>query len=332
MKFVGDGLYFGMDETLYHSLPWCGSTDIKMLYSCPEDYWASSHMNPLRDVEEESFALKFGTALHHRILYGEESFRKHYVALEGGNKDGTVEAEALKKWLVEQGASPRKLKADNERLAVEEFGVTLVAEKVFEKIIVSAQMIIKNPALVQAFNGGWPEVSIFWQQEVDDSGVKVPCKCRIDYLKFAANVDLKSFRTKERLMTIDAMVISDIKKYKYQIQADHYIEGRLAAKNLLVEGKVYCAPGTLMPTTDWLSKALANPKPACVLVFYKGDGAPVSKSYQMPFKGAWMTDGQSYRRRALVNYKTYIEKFGTEAWVNDSEPYTLEEEDFKYVD
>ena len=315
-----EGIYFGLPASLYHSLPWCGSGDIKTLSCSPPDYWFSSAMNPLREIEEETFALKFGSALHDRILYGEEYFKKHYTQLAGGNKDGTIGAEDLKKWLEANGAKPSKLKADNERMVAEQFGTTLVAEKAYERILISAQMIVKNPNLAAAFTGGWPEVSIFWM----DNGV--PCKCRIDYFKMAANVDLKSFRSKDRITSLDKWVLQDLFTYRYDIQMAHYTAGREAARDLFAAGKVFVAPGSARPDDAWLRKALAN-VPHWVFVFYKADGMPTSKSYQIRHGSPAHLSGKYSLKLALDNYRDARAKFGTDPWVNMDEPFDIAEED-----
>lgn len=314
------GVYFGLPEALYHSLPWLGSTSIKALYASPPDYWFNSHMNPLREVEDESNAFKFGTALHHRVLHGEDSFRKHYTPISGGNKDGSVDADGLKKWIVEQGGTPQKLKSDNERMVVEEFGVSLVAQKVFDKIIVSAQMILKNPYLAQAFVNGWPEVSVFWFED------GVPCKARFDFLKSGAVVDFKSFAAKQRITQVDKWITADLYNYRYDIQAAHYMEGYTKIKELVEGGKVFVSPDTPRPTDEWLLTA-GGKVPQWAFVFYKTDGMPLSKSYQVANGGFVHGMAVNARKLALDNYRDNLERFGTDAWVNMDEPYTLDQED-----
>jgi hypothetical protein len=314
------GIYFGLPANDYHKLPWIGSSSMKTLYSSPPDYWFESAMNPLRDVEDESFALKFGTALHDRILYGEEYFRQHYTPIEGGNKDGSIEAERLKKWIADQGGNPSKLKADNERMVAEQFNTTLVAQKVFDKIIISAQMITKNPNLAQAFINGVPEVSIFW----DEGGV--PCKCRLDYLKMGGIADLKSFRSKERISTLDKWVLQDLFNYRYDIQQAHYFNGHVAAGALLQQGKVFTAPGALRPDNDWLARAFKSP-PNWTFVFYKADGMPIAKSYQIAPGSPAHESGKAAVRLGLDNYRDNMAKFGTDAWVNMDEPFQIDETD-----
>lgn len=324
MEFKGEGIYFGMPANQYHKLPWCGSSNIKTLYSSPPDYWFESAMNPLREDEEESFAQKFGSAIHDRILYGEEYFKKHYRFIEG-EKGETVSAEGLKEWITGQGGFPKKLKADNERMVVEEFKTQLLTERIYNQIMVSAALIVKNPNLAQAFTGGFPEVSIFWKLD------GAPCKARIDYLKPRVLVDLKSFRSREQIMTIDGLFISSIKRYKYHIQAAHYMAGHKAGAGLIAEAKVFTDADTARPDDAWLTKAFSGPA-HFVFVAYKADGAPISKSYQIQNGSPWHIEGASYVSRALDNYRNNMEKFGTDPWVNLDEPYALGEDDFKWVE
>lgn len=315
-----DGIYFGLPEDIYHRLPWCGSSDIKLLASSPPDYWFKSPMNPLRVYRDEETPAKiFGTAIHHAILYGIESFERKYQTIEGDDGKEAVSAAGLKKWLEEQGAKSAKLKADNERMIIEEFGIRFLTVDAWTQIMLSAKAITSNPYLKAAFSGGWSEVSIFWHEE------NVPCKCRIDYLKLKASVDLKSFRGKDRNMSIDRMVLNDIFNYGYHTQSAHYSDGRVHAKELLAKGRVFAAGDR--PDDAWLKPVLDNPEPAWVFVFYKADGAPVSKSYQDTFNGAMVGAGRAVKRVALTNYQNYHATFGTDVWVNTDPPYNIDGED-----
>lgn len=317
---ITQGIYFGMPENIYHATPHLGSSSVKQLYASPPDYWFGSHMNPLRELEEDSNAFRFGTALHHRILHGEAYFKAHYTPLSGGNKDGSIEAQALKDWIASQGGVPSKLKSDNERMVAQEFGTTLIAQKVYEKIMVAAQMILKNPHLAQAFVGGWPEVSVFWQED------GVPCKARFDYLKSGAIVDLKSFASKQRITQVDKWITNDLYNYRYDLQAAHYMEAYVAMAGVVKAGAVYAAPDAPRPADEWLMAA-AGKIPQWAFVFYKTDGMPLSKSYQIANGGFVHGMALNARKLALDNYRDNLARFGTDPWVNMDEPYMLDQED-----
>jgi len=328
---ITEGIFFGLEESVYHAAPYCGSSNLKTLGTIPGDYWWDSPMNPLREIEEESSAMRFGTALHARILHGLDYFKQHYRYVEGERGDA-VSAEGLKEWIKGQGGTPAKLKADNEKMVREQFGINLVTERVYERLAVSAEQILKNPHLVQAFSTGWPEVSIFWLDQDDPNEAPVPMKARFDYWKLRTIVDLKSIGPRQRVMSFDGMVIQDIKRLQYTVQLASYIKGHAAARKLAQDGKVWVAPGSARPTDEWLQKALSEDV-NWTWVFYKSDGMPIARSYQVAHGSSWHEDGKSRVARALQNYRDCMAKFGTDtAWVDTSPPYPLDEEDFKWRD
>jgi hypothetical protein len=315
---IKPGIYFGLDETTYHAAPWIGSSSAKKLYACPPDYWYESHMNPLREEDEPTFAQNFGRALHHRILYGAEAFARDYTFMDG-TKGDSVSAEDLKTFIKEQGSVPAKLKADNEKM-LRDMGINLLTEATYEHIMVAAAHITKNPHLAQAFTGGFPEVSVFWHEG------EVPCKARFDYLKKRAIVDLKSFRSKERIQTLDRIVLQDLFNYRYDIQVGWYQQGHSQAGALIDAGKVFVLPGATAPAEDWLKDAFREPA-HWVFVFFRADGMPVAKSYQIPNGSPAHESGRAAMRLALDNYRDNFERFGTDAWVNTDEPFQIAEED-----
>ncbi len=316
---ITPGIYFGLPAEVYHAAPWIGSSGAKQLYSCPPDYGFNSAMNPLREVEEPSFAQSFGTALHHRILYGEEAFRRDFQYI-AGTKGDSVGAEDLKEFIKGQGAVPHKLKADNERMVREELGISLLTEHTWQRIMVSAAHITKNPHLAQAFMGGFPEVSVFWRED------GVPCKCRWDYWKSRAIVDLKSFRSKERIRSLDETVLQDLFNYRYDIQVAWYLMGHERAAALFDAGAVHVLPGAVAPPREWMLTALGA-KAHWVFVFFRADGMPVAKSYQIPNGSPAHESGRYAVNLALDNYRDNLEKFGTDAWVVMDQPFEITNED-----
>lgn len=316
MTTVELGIHFGMPEEIYHAAPYLGSTNIKQLYASPPDFWFDSWMNPMRPKEQPTFAQVYGRAIHHRILYGEASFLQHYQAMPGEEGD-SVSAVGLKIWLESHGHKPAKLKSDNEAI-IRSLGVNLLTEDTFRTIMIATQHILKNPNLEKAFTGGWPEVSVFWEED------GAPCKARFDYLKRRAIVDLKSFRSKNRLATLDKMVLSDLFGYRYDIQVSHYQRARQVALDLLNAGKVF---GETVPSEEWLRACLTDDTRGWVFIFFKSDGMPIAKSYQIPYDSPAHQAGNAARKTALDAYRDNLERFGSDAWVNTDEPFQITEED-----
>lgn len=310
------GIYFGLDEELYHSLPWLGSSDMKDLFSAPQEYWWNSAMNPLRPSDDATPAKRFGTALHHCILYGRESFDRRYRKLPGDGDEPS--AEDLKLYIAAQGCRIGKTKAENFRICWEQMRTIPLSERRYGEVVLSAQMIKKNPHLIPAFENGWPEVSIFWRNEDG-----IPMKCRIDYLKQRASVDIKSFSGKNRIMPLDRMILSDIVRYRYDIQVAHYQEGRQAARGLGQAGRIFGE----IPDGDGLARALVAEEPGWVWVFYRSDGPPIAKSFQARWGSPMHESGRAGVTQAISNYLACKQKFGTDFWVNDDPPYDIEEDD-----
>ena len=315
---IKPGIYFGLDESIYHATPWIGSSSAKQLYACPPNYWHDSAMNPLREPDNPSFAQTFGRALHHRILYGEEAFKRDYTTIEGTTGDA-VSAEDLKIFLRDHGAAPAKLKADNEKM-VQDMGIQLLTYETWERIMVSAAHITKNPNLANAFTGGYPEVSVFWYEG------DVPCKARWDYWKQRAIVDLKSFRSRERLQPLDRIILQDLFNFRYDIQTAWYLQGHSRALELLEQGLVHASPGAARPTDEWMKKALSTPA-HWAFVFFRADGMPIAKSYQIAHGSPAHESGKAATRLALDNYRDNLAQFGTDAWVVMDEPFVISEED-----
>ncbi|MGH2619182.1 MAG: PD-(D/E)XK nuclease-like domain-containing protein [Anaerolineales bacterium] len=316
---IEPGIYFGLDEEVYHRARWLGSTDIKKLYASPPDWWYEGPENPLQPPPEEtSPAKEFGTAVHYCTLYGRERFDAVYRSVADTGKL-EVSAEGLKNWILEQGGKPRKLKDGNLQL-VKEMGVRLLPEGRYQRAVQAAAMIRQNPHLLPMFEGeGWSEVSVFW---IDSDGV--PCKGRFDRLKPRAVVDIKSFSARGRIVPLDRMILSDILRFRYDIQAAHYLEGRMAARTLAAEGRIF---GDVRADQPGLIKLLFFEEPGFVFVFYKSDGAPIAKSFQMLWNSAPHQAGKAGRTQAIANYLMFRERFGTGFWVCTDEPYNLDADD-----
>lgn len=317
------GVYFDLPEDRYHALPWLGSSDIKTLASCPPDYWFKSAMNPLREPpdNEETPAKVFGTAVHYAVLHGERAFRERYDTVDGDKGKDQISAVGLATWIEAQGSKPYKTMAENRAYIMEEWGTVLLPPKQFARILAAAKMITANPALAVCFQGGWPEVSIFWKA----GEWEIPCKARIDYLRLGSNIDLKSFRRRDRNVTIHKMVMQDVFRFGYQVQAAHYLDGRVACADLVERGQVWAAGDR--PDDAWLKKCFGNKRPAWGHVFFKAEGAPVALGYQDSFEGPMVEDGRSYVRAALTNYQAFTEKFGKDPWVDTAEPYNWHQDD-----
>jgi len=282
---IADGIYLGMGDDVYHGDTSLGSTGIKRLLQSAPDYWWESPLNPLKE-EKETDSLAFGKAVHRCILDGRERFESEYAPayLNGSTKEGKAERAAIK------AQSKKPIKGAD-----------------YERILVSASFIKANPHLAKAFDGGIPEVSVFWTRK---DGVRV--KARFDYLKMSAISDLKSIRNP--LGKEFAKACRDaVATYDYTISAAHYCEGRRQMVKLMQEGHVF---GATEAETEWLWKVARNETFAFVLVFYQAEGAPISHGFQLSPENPLLGAAKQAIEQAIHNYKTYLAQFGQDtAWV-----------------
>lgn len=173
-----------------------------------------------------------------------------------------------------------------------------------------------NTTLSNAFEGGQPEVSVFWTVD----GVRF--KARFDYLKLNAITDLKSIANRNDKEFAKACRDA-VASYDYIISAEHYTEGRRQLKRLLNEGRVF---GSYDP--EWLAKVAANEVFAFVFVFWQKDGAPISHGIKLSPGNPLFSYARSMIAQAVDNYRTYLAEFGTEtAWVPSTPLEELDETD-----
>ncbi len=242
------GIFFGLDESEYHSSLALSASGIKWLRVSALDWWARSPLNPQPFEPESTEAQEAGTAYHKRILEGREAFLNAYAPAlnQADYPEALVTNEHLYNTILSRGGMTKKtarkdeLVADLRRYwpdapiwqvmqqqhAYQHKDKTLLSAELMARIEVAAAMIERHPQLSLAFTGGMPEVSIFW---TDEAGI--PCKARLDYLKPQAVVDLKTF-TNQFGMPIRKAIARQMASYRYHIQARWYLDAALEAEPL----------------------------------------------------------------------------------------------------
>jgi hypothetical protein len=285
-EVIADGVYFGLNEALYHADPALGSGDIKRLAYSPADYWFNSPLNPLKEQEDTvKPAFIFGRAVHTNVLEGREKFERMYAPCEhpGNIKAGKEERAFI------LGGGQIPLKRDD-----------------YDRIQQAGAMIRANPHLSDAFTGGQSEVSCFWTHE----GIRK--KCRLDYVKLRATVDLKSIRNSKSIGFAEACcrAISD---HRYDVQVEHYRDGRAAMRAFLEAGNV---SGHEAIDPAWL-KALATTKDtAWVFVFWQAEGAPLTWACSLSPGNGILDVARATINKAEDAYRLYLDRFGPDLpWV-----------------
>lgn len=339
-KVLPDGIYVTLPEEAYHADPALGSTSIKSLVDNAPDFWWESWMNPAKEPETETPAKLFGRAVHKCVLEGRSAFEAEYAPTPTPDEyEGCLRtADDIRAFLKERG---QPVGGDKKALVDRAYGIAdcpVLFDKVLEtfeqekrkplkrddfaRILAASSFIRANKHLRNAFEGGYPEVSVFWT-----SAAGIRFKARFDYLKMRAIADLKSIRNplnkpfrrvcQERVASLD-----------YTISAEHYMEGRRQMSRLLKAGKVFNAPEDNRDFMPWLINVANNQDFAFVLVFWQAEGAPISTGFTLSPGNPLLSYARANIGKAIRNYCLFMEEFGTDAaWV-PSEPLSeLDETD-----
>lgn len=319
-----DGIYFGLNaDAQYHPADALGSGDVKRCFYNTSAYWWGSSFNPLRPHNKETKFMNFGTAVHIRVLEGEEKFLRLYEpAYEG---DDLLKTDAdVRAWLQERGHKPasgnkpervaQALLIDPEvkiedaiKARAEEAGRVILPADDYNRIVISSELIAKNPDLETAFSGGMPEVAVVWTEMVD--GEPVRCKGLFDYLKVRGIGDLKSTSNPKE---IDFPSLCKIRfaERRMDMQAAHYLRGREFIARYVQEGRVY---GDHDP--EWLARVAAQDEHGFAFVFFSSTGAPETWALSLSPGNTILDIGADHRAVALQNFVRKRREFGDEMWL-----------------
>lgn len=154
---LSPGVYFDLDEKLYHDDPALSHSGMVDLLSHPLDYWMGSPLNPHRKEFKETDAMKFGKRCHKLLLEGERFFDTYAVY-------GMRPSSALKHIFLSKDA--------------------------YDAIRDSVKRIRMVPLGDEHFKHGYPEVSIFWR----DTRTGIMLRIRVDYLRTFGGIDYKRIR------------------------------------------------------------------------------------------------------------------------------------------
>lgn len=337
------GMYFNMSEEDYHADPALGSGDVRNLLISPLTYWVNSHMSGWPD--KESDALTNGSAFHKRIIEGAEKFAERYAVKpdKADYPDALDGSAELKAWLRENelkvsGTIPELCERIREADPNVELWPDIMAEfedvsegkirlspDIAMQIDFRAGIIDRHPVAMKAFKGGYPEVSIFWTDP--ETGIR--CKCRPDYLKTKAVVEVKTF-SNQFDKPLDAAVINAIAQRRYHISASMYLEGVEQAKRLIREDPEFIYDDA---PSCWLKEFMSQPH-AYVFVFIETGRVPnvvlrEFKTHRSPNEvNFYWSSGMQHFRQALEIYKRCLETFGTDPWIEPEPIKPLIDEQF----
>ena len=349
VSFPEPGIYFGLPDEIYHAVPALSASGVKRMVASPMIFWATTPwLNPNPEEEEDSSFKELGKAYHARICEGREAFYERYApylivdeyphALHTQDdlrakitelnaalpKEEQIKKSGTKAEMIERirAADPDAIFWDDilEAHAAAHKGKKLIMPKQIHRIEIAAAMIEKHPQLKYAFDGGYPEVSIFWVKE----GVNM--KMRADYLKVKSVVDFKTFGN-QREKPVNKAVAYSVAERKYHIQVATYQEGIAAAKELLREQGMACVHGAALPDERWIDAFMKAPDPEFLFVFQQTGVAPITRGKYFP-RGLVYDIGKITLRDQREIYRKCLETYGTDPWLDIEEIDTFQDEEF----
>lgn len=315
-----DGIYLNLSAARYHADTALGSSNLRDLLKGANLYWHKSPLNPKKKKDKLTPSKILGNATHKLLLEGRGPFDAEYVRGPYGEDDDdltSAEKSALTK------SAKAKLLEGQELLKQDEYDFVLGCK----------QVIDSDPELEGCLDNALTEVSIFWTRP---DGVR--CKARLDALKLRGIGDIKTIAN-ERERDMDQACKLDITTYRYDIPAEHYMEGRRQLAGLLAAGKVFieiddvnngepaktiapvrrdpkASPDLSAKTLDFLDRCAAQKDFGFQLVFIPKQGAPDAWSCTLSPGNPILQGAKVDIDTAISYYKMAMEKYGIEKrWI-----------------
>lgn len=334
------GVYFDMSFDEYLSIPCLQSSHLKKVLISEMDFWVTSWLNPNKDtVDDDTQAKIDGRAYHKRILEGSAAFYDSYFPayehsgpdLMDSNKELYAELKSLDVKGMSGKTKPemiaalldydrdeyedRILDCVRNRYLAQHIGKEQLAWKTIRYIEVSALMVNNHAHLKSWIAGGYPEVTVIW----DDPVTGLRFKIRADYLKIGSVIDLKTFAN-QMGKTLDKAIDHAYANYKYKISAALYLNGAIAAQGLIKQGKVFMRDPARVLMEGWLDSYASTPIRDFRFIFQQKGEAPVAKGRTVTNGESAYKDGAPYIVFAADKFKAAYETYGEDPWIVQDAP------------
>ena len=299
------GIYFGLPEDIYHNDEALGSNDLKLVRKDPAQFWLKSKMNPKRHLyATQTKSTTLGSAMHKMVLEGHEAFVRTYVRRVDDDEGMTpAQKAAVTK------AAKKDLREDQTLLKADEFDLCLDTESI----------VTSHPDLKGALTGGASEVSVFWE---GPGGV--PLKARFDRLKPGGIGDLKSIAN-ERDDKLETACKFAIKRYRYYMQAAHYLEGLAQLPRFVTDGTIFAwdrfanrsvlADGASTSLVNMCVERQKKDPPGFQFIFVQTSGAPATWACTLHPPNPILDIGARQVEDAIEIYLAHKKRFGTSQWL-----------------
>lgn len=325
------GIHFGMSDEEYHAVPALSASGIKSLLVSPLDFWMRSWMNPDRKEDSDSTSRMLGNAYHKLILEGPEAFDAayavkpeaddYYGVLQGSEalraecaardlkKSGTLAemAERIRQDQSEKGEDPADLPIWTEimdQFEAASAGKIVLTRTQWTDLRKAAHVVAHMPSVKGLFTDGRAEVSIFWTHR---SGV--PMKARLDFLRIASVIDLKSFGNIMDKEIIQA-VAGEVARNRYFIQPVVYLDAVAEAKRMFARHGFDAVHGEV--DRSWIEKVMATPEHRFAFVFQQTGDVPnciVREFARVETHGGQGQTTNAYWTKGAMSYDRGVEAF-----------------------
>lgn len=275
------GIYFDLPEEQYHAARALSCSGMKQLAVSPLQYW-HHNLNPNAEPSEETAAQRFGKAAHclgiepqrFPLRYAMKlslddfpgalvtvddlkAFCGKHGLLKGGKKQDLI------KRIRESGTDAVIWDEELKRHAELNAGKTLLDDNEAALVKRAAGVLAADPYVKDILSGGMAEVSFF----VRDPETGVLLKARMDYVKPAATIDLKTFAN-SRGKPIDRVVNDAIYYEGYNLQCAHYHHVRELVRQQLASGEIRTHGNV---PESWIKGFIENDRHGFGFVFIESD-------------------------------------------------------------
>lgn len=341
---IEPGIYFGMDEDLYHAADGLSNSGMKHLHVSPLNYW-HHNLNPDFEGRDETAALRFGKAAHCLAMESDRFNERFAAKLTPEDRPGAlVTTDHMKAFLSSHGLTKTGKKQDlvarirasgepaviwdEELAAYEELhaGKTFLNAEEMRLTKGAAAVLADDPFARILLADGVPEVSFF----VRDPATGVMLKARMDWVKPAATVDLKTF-SNSRGKPTDKVVFDAIHYEGYYVQCVFYHQVRELARQQLASGEIRTHGNV---PEAWLKGFLECDRHVFGFVFIES-----SEPFDLRIVQLTQTETLGGQRNVYWNaaalfiedkvqlYSECRERFGTEPWREPAHPRVLQDTD-----
>jgi hypothetical protein len=312
-----------MTHEEYAKLPGLTQSMMKDLVISPYRMW-HRWVNPLREEEEPTPAMQFGTALHALVLEGDEVFMSRYArrASVDDYPGCLVTIADLRAWLVANGKTPKGTRKDEviaqvlavdasvpildvieKRNAAANEGKVMLTAEDWARASACAESLLREPAIQNILAVGSAEV--FISSICEMTGVRL--KSRLDWANPDVIFDIKTFSHKKG--TIEESIADAMFYQGYIRQAVFYS---------MVRGWPKTWDG------DYVIAFVESEAPheVRIKVLRPKTGRQPNLYWQM---------NQIEIRQLIRQYADCLERFGDKPWREDQQAEALIDEDIKQL-